>query len=172
MSSSKLEKEIFQGKLTEMLQSSRNQLTELYRSGRTNIKMLMKHLNPQVYQALDFQVQRTLATMENNVEEKQISHWDNRLKLVLEPPLATVSMKLYSQIGKLVGIPAGFFYHMQVGIILLYHMQVIDALYKRTELLIHRIFNCCEQFHPWIVLGQIPDSDQSLQAHLTEQANW
>ena len=166
----------------ETLRACRNQLADIYRSGKTNIKMWMKHLNAQIYKALDFQFEKTLATMERDVQEIQISVVYNRPDIVFEPSIANLRQQLYAQIGRLVAVPTHFGgvsfqstsneFASQFAVIVKYHLGAIDELYKRTEVLIEKVTNCTKKFNQWEVLGKISDFDETLKTTLVDQSQF
>ncbi|OHT00931.1 Cytoplasmic dynein 2 heavy chain 1 [Tritrichomonas foetus] len=166
----------------ETLRVCRNQMVEIYRGGKTNLKMWLKHLNSQVYKALDYQFEKTLMTMESDAQEITVNLSYSRPDLIFEPSISSLRVQLYQQINRLVAIPTHFAgvtfqattneFTAQFAGIVKYHLTAIDQLYKRTEVLISRVSNCAEKFNDWTVLGQIPDFDAAVNEKLTDQKNF
>lgn len=156
---------------TETTKNIRNQIGEIYRSGKTNIKPWMKHLNAQLFKALDYQFERTLITMEKDVQKITIDVDYVKPNLVFEPTLSNLRTKLYSQISHLISIPSQFtgISHSTQGqqtsdfaSIVSFHLEAIENLYVRTEKLIQQVAAASEKLQPWIILGNVPSFDAEI----------
>ncbi|EAY15861.1 hypothetical protein TVAG_160340 [Trichomonas vaginalis G3] len=157
-------------KWKETLRSIRNQIYEIYRNGLTNVKPWMKHLNAQIYKALDYQFDKTLMTMENDVQKTtvEISYNVDSRTVIFEPSLGNLRQQLYNQITKLISIPSHFAgvtlsqktdAASEFAAIIHGHTDSIEQLYQRTEKLINTISGCTKQLNTWIALGAIADFD-------------
>ena len=165
-------------KWKETLRVCRNRIVDIYKGGKTNLKMWLKHINSQVYKALDYQFEKTLLTMENDVKGITVNVSYTRPDIVFNPTIESIRHMLYAQINKLISIPTHFGgvsngvkmeeFNSQFSGIVKFHLSEIDQLYKRTEVLISRVSNCVDKFNDWVVLGQISDFDTIVNEKLTE----
>lgn len=159
-----------QDKWKETLRVTRNQIIEIYKNGLTNVKPWMKHLQSQVYKALDYQFDQTLSSMETEFQKitVNISYNVDSRSIVFEPTLGNLRSQLYAQITNVISIPSRFqginlsnknesvnefieIYHS--------HTDAIERVYQRTEKLLDAINGCTKQLNTWIALGTITDFD-------------
>lgn len=166
-----------ENKWNQTLKNCNTRIIDIYKSGKTSIKMWIKHLDAQVYKALDYQFEKTLLTMENDAKELTVTVSYTRPDIIYSPTIESIRHTCYMQINKLIAIPSRFTGvssgmkiddSSQFSAIVKYHFNEIDQLYKRTEILLSKVSNSAEKFHNFVVLGRIPDFDALVNEQLTE----
>ena len=148
---------------------------EVARDGFSDSASWIKHIDVQLYKALDFQYKLGLECCHENLSPMEVKLVFKQKKLSFEPPLEDIKREYFAQLKRFISIPSQF---RGVGDNDMFksisdrNLEGLSIVFQQAEKLFKKLSDVAEKFSSWVVLGAIDDLDVFIEERLREVEDW
>jgi dynein heavy chain 2, cytosolic len=148
---------------------------EVVREGFLHTTSWVKHVDIQLYKALDFQYKLGLECCHENLTPMEVKLVFKQKKLSFDPPLEEIKKEYYSQLKRFIIIPSVF---RGVGDTDMFksitdrNLDGLSIVFQQAERLFKKLSDVADKFSSWVALGTVEDLDVFIEERLREVEDW
>ena len=148
---------------------------EVVREGFLHTTSWVKHIDIQLYKALDFQYKLGLECCHETLTPMEVKLVFKQKKLAFDPPLEEIKKEYFSQLKRFIITPSLF---RGVGDTDMFksisdrNLDGLSVVFQQAERLFKKLTEVADKFSSWVVLGTVEDLDVFIEERLREVEDW